>query len=114
MRDPMTMLDALTLALRVAEDNPIGGRRRDIEPIDAHFGPKLSLVYERGWGMKADVCVRFDRTGDAPRAEVDVSWSMTHYTPAAARAAAVLHAEVADLACLIEATLARETIALEK
>ena len=100
----MTMLDALTECLKTIQAAGIAGMRAPQQ--SESFGGSLFVAFVRGWGIEAHVEIRPGKSG----AEVTVGWPSTTFSPAAARAAAVLHGQVADLACLLEATLARMTI----
>lgn len=99
-----TMLDALTTCLQTAEAAGIAGLRA---PRLHEFSDSLYLIYDRGWGIEATASVHVDHKGHP---STSVTWPSTTFAPSAARAAAVLHGQVADLACLLEAMLARMTI----
>lgn len=100
----MTMLDALTTCLQIAEAAGIAG----MQPVRLHeHSDSLYLIYDRGWGIEATASIYFSSKGQAA---VSVVWPSTTFTASGARAAAVLHGQVADLACLLDATLARMKI----
>lgn len=67
----------------------------------------LSFRWNWGWGIDANIHIRFMRNSDDPyyAAKITTSWSTTSYSPSRARTAACLHGQIADLACRTESFL---------
>ena len=84
----------VALVTRAVDDAAIPGQRRG-NPEILHF------AWSQAWEVEASLSICDDGT-------VEVGWPSMSGSPAAARAALALSSRVADLACLIEAIIARE------
>jgi len=102
--ETITIQDALTECLKTIQAAGIAGMRAP--QINDSFGGSLFVSFARARGVEVTLNISNGTRG----LDVDVTWPSTGYSPAAARAAAVLHGEVADLACLLEATIQRMKI----
>jgi hypothetical protein len=71
----------------------------------------INVTWERTWTISADLTIS-TRSG-GKRVEVNVNWSSTYRTPASARAAVSLYAELTDLACELETFLSEFEIVEE-
>lgn len=58
-----------------------------------------------GWGLEAFIQVRWKYNGGVWEPSVEANWCSTRYEPSAAVAAARLHMQVAEFACLLETLL---------
>ena len=84
----------VALVTRAVQDAAIPGQRGNPEIL--HF------AWSQAWEVEASIVVCDDGT-------VEVGWPSLRGSPAAARAALALSSRVADLACLIETIVARES-----
>lgn len=80
------------LPLARIDKAPSGGVRADIEC---------------GWGVDASLSIApwFEGNPHKLCLRVSVGWSSMKFSPAHARAAAILHSQMADVACLLEAMI---------
>lgn len=112
---------AIQIAADIAREHAIRGMR----PFNVSSGGCLNLEFKRGWAVSCDLSIRITagdrrpisaRRGEATvyayvqRPVVEVCWSSTGRSVAAATAALALYREVTELAALIESRLAEEAI----
>lgn len=114
--------DAYALALEVVINNPIAG----VRPIHRSGGGPLHVEFHRASGIGCSLSVSYggmrreEARGEGRRAPVEtvmvmqprieICWSSTGRSVAAATAAIALYREATDLAALIEARLEGETV----
>ena len=104
---------AAEIAVNIAGQRLPAGQlyERALSPI-----PGFSVLFRRGWGIEADISIRFTRdTSDRHKhpklvPEVLVTWSSTHRSVPQAMAAIALYEEVVKAAALIQCTLEGEDI----
>jgi len=88
------------------------GKMFDIElaPDEGHGRRSLAVEYEPAWAIGARLSITrdvdpasFHEEREFFRMRIEVSFSSSHFTPAEARARAILISHVADMACFAEA-----------
>jgi hypothetical protein len=111
-------------ATQIAADTIREHTIRGMRPFNISRGGSLNLEFKRAWAVTCDLAIRFSsgerravhgRRGEVShvwiqRPIVEVCWSSTGRTVAAATAALALYREVTELAALVESRLAEETI----
>jgi len=113
-------------AIQIAADTVREHAIRGMRPFDVSRGGCLNLEFKRGWAVSCDLSIRLSSGDRRPvherrgrevvahmwvqRPIVEVCWSSTGRSVAAATAALALYREVTELAALIESRLAEETI----
>lgn len=114
MKKPIPAVEAVTQLWNLAKSNPIPGlnpyKQREFDEgvlPSQILGDGFDLSWERGWGVDARLRVNgvYEKSGKRVVLSVEVSWSSSTYSPAAAATAADLHARVAALACWMQAVI---------
>lgn len=96
----------VALSQRIAGEAPQTTRELDAkEPPSQAVGGGFYLRWERGWALDAKLRVGVTVRDGELVLTVDVGWSSSGLPPPAARTAAALHSDVADLACWMQSVI---------
>lgn len=112
MKESISITEAVERIWKIAVEKRIAGEsiqtRRELDAVGLPsqvISKGFSMRWERGWAVDARLSVDTTVANGAIVVRVHVAWSSSELTASSARAAATLHAEVADLACWMQSAI---------